>query len=72
MDCPIFRAFSDKQKLDDKPASLYVGVNVWLSQITTLTANTLALLVNQTDSNRTENTCHSDPSNMVSFKSYLI
>ncbi|KAJ9582233.1 hypothetical protein L9F63_003362 [Diploptera punctata] len=65
MDCPVFRAISYKQKLDDKPASLYVGVNVWLSPITTLTGHALALLVNQTDSNKTEETCYSDVSNRV-------
>lgn len=64
MDCPVFRAATNKTNLQNKPASLYVGVNGWNSPITTLTGLTLALLVNQTV-NRTEKNCHSDESDRV-------
>ncbi|XP_069684848.1 nicastrin isoform X2 [Periplaneta americana] len=64
-DCPVFRAAANKQNIvDTKPASMYVGVNVWASDVISLTGHTLALLVNQTV-NRTKDNCHNDPDDRV-------
>lgn len=63
-DCTVFRAAANRQKIENKPASMYVGVSVWASDVVTLTGHTLALLVNQT-ANRTKETCQNDLDDMV-------